>query len=73
MELYDGTKDSKDFLHPGNYFLQLKVTTWYYLVPPEMYREKWRDKGYLWSQNMTSLPMAFTVNKNAKDFKDKTN
>ncbi len=61
--LSDGTRDSKDYLHSGNHLLQLRVTTWYYLDLPETYRERWRDKGYLWSQNMTSLPMPFTVEK----------
>lgn len=61
--LSDGTEDTEDYLRPGNHFLQLRVMTWYYLESPETYRERWRDKGYLWSQNITSLPMQFTVEK----------
>jgi hypothetical protein len=63
VQLYNGTKDSEDFVHPGNHLLQLRVATWYYLVSPDTYREQWRSKGYLWSQNITSLPMPFTVKK----------
>jgi hypothetical protein len=63
IPLYDGTKDGEDYLRPGEYFLQFDVTTWYYLVPPEMYREQWRDKGYLWSEKVTSAPMSFIIKK----------
>jgi len=61
LRLYDGTKETEDFLHPGSRFLQLRVATWYYLADPDKYREKWRDDGYLWSQNVTSVPMPLTV------------
>lgn len=61
LRIYDGTKDSKDYLHPGTHYLQLRVATWYYFVDPEIYREKWRDDGYLWSQNVTSVPMRLVV------------
>jgi hypothetical protein len=63
QRLYDGTEDSEDDLHPGAYFLQLRVAAWYYLVPPEPYREQWREKGYLWSQDIISEPMRFVVEK----------
>jgi len=63
LRLYDGTKDTEDFLHPGTYFLQLRVATWYYFVDPEEYREKWSAEGYLWSQNITSAPMSLTIQK----------
>jgi hypothetical protein len=61
LRLYDGTKDTEDFLHPGTHFLQLRVATWYYFADPELYREKWRAEGYLWSENMTSAPMPLRV------------
>lgn len=61
LRLYDGTKDTEDFLHSGSRFLQLKVATWYYFADPDTYREKWRDEGYLWSQDITSRPMLLTV------------
>ena len=63
VQLYDGTKDNEDLLRTGNHFLQVGVMTWYYLYPADTYREQWRDKGYLWSQNMTSMPMPFLVKK----------
>ena len=63
LRLYDGTKDTEDFLHPGKHFLQLRVATWFYFADPVTYREKWRDEGYLWSENITSLPMALRVEK----------
>lgn len=58
--IYDRTKTSEG-LRPGNHFLLLRVATWYYYYDPAPYAEKWRSKGYLWSQNMTSQPMPFTV------------
>ena len=63
LRLYDGTKDTEDSLHPGTHFLQLRVATWYYFADPNTYREQWRNEGYLWSQNMTSLPMSLKVEK----------
>lgn len=63
LRLYDGTKETEDFLHPGTGFLQLRVATWYYFADPETYRVKWRDEGYLWSQNITSVPMPLEVKK----------
>ena len=63
LRLYDGTKDTDDFLHPGTYFLQLRVATWYYFADPEEYREKWLAEGDLWSQNITSEPMSLTIEK----------
>jgi hypothetical protein len=63
LRLYNETKDTQEFLHPGTYFLQLKVATWYYFVDAAPYRKKWRDEGYLWSQNITSVPMPLRVEK----------
>ena len=48
-------------LTPGQYFLEVRVATWYYFVDPKEYREKWRSAGYLWSENMKSQPMRFTL------------
>jgi hypothetical protein len=60
--VYDGSKDSEDDLHPGHYFLQLVISTWYHLpADPNEFREKWREKGFLWTRPVTSLPMPFTV------------
>jgi len=61
LPVYDGTKDTEDFLHPGTYFLQVRVATWYYFVDPEKYRNQWSAEGYLWSQNITSVPMSLKI------------
>jgi hypothetical protein len=63
LRLYDGTKDTEEFLHPGTHFLQLRVATWYYFTDPAIYQNQWRDQGYVWSQNITSEPMSFKVEK----------
>ncbi len=63
LRLYDGTRDTEGYLHPGIHFLQLKIATWYYFVDAATYREEWRDEGYLWSSNITSVPMPLRVEK----------
>jgi hypothetical protein len=63
LQLYDGTTDTEEFLHPGTYLLQVKVATWYYFVDPEKYREQWSAEGYLWSRDITSVPMPLRVEK----------
>ncbi|MCU1264805.1 MAG: hypothetical protein JWM21_1123 [Acidobacteria bacterium] len=57
---YDRMK-ATDGLRPGNYFLELRVNPWYYDADPRIYSEKWRNKGQLQFQNMTSQPMPFTI------------
>jgi hypothetical protein len=61
--LYDGTKDTKDDLHPGNYILQVRVAAWFYAADPAEWEQKWGGEAYLWSENVTSEPMPFTVEK----------
>jgi hypothetical protein len=52
-------------LSPGAYVLQLSVLTWHYPNASNIqWREKWRQKGYLWTDSITSQPMSFTVEKN---------
>jgi hypothetical protein len=51
------------FLFGGDYFLQVRVATWYYFAEPKEYQERWSAKGYLWSNNMTSQPMRFSTNR----------
>lgn len=63
FHLYDGTKDTKDDLHPGNYVLQVRVAAWFYFADPAEWEQKWGNQAYLWSENVTSEPMAFTVEK----------
>jgi len=66
VSVYDGTNDTKDDLHAGKYFLQVTVATWRYYAEAKEYREKWVEKGYLWSKGVISDPMPFTVEKRPK-------
>lgn len=51
-------------LSPGSYVLQLSVLTWHYAAASNIdWREKWRDKGYLWTDTLTSQLMAFAIDK----------
>lgn len=63
LSLYDGAKDTKDDLHPGNYVLQVRVAAWFYYADPAEWEQKWGNQAYLWSENVTSEPMPFTVEK----------
>lgn len=63
LSLYHGTEDSKDYLHPGNYLLQVRVAAWFYFADPAEWEQKWGNQAYLWSENVTSEPMSFTVEK----------
>jgi hypothetical protein len=65
IDVYDGTDDTEDFLHSGKYNLILKVKTWYYPISlTEEYSQKWRDKGFLWVDGVSSEPIEFEVLKN---------
>lgn len=66
VHVYDGTKNTKDDLHPGNHILQVRVSTWYYYADPKGYRDKWIDRGYLWFENVTSEPMTFKIERQPK-------
>lgn len=63
FSLFDGTKETKDDLRPGKYLLQVRVATWYYFADIEKYSKAWQDDGYLWSRDITSTPMPFTIEK----------
>lgn len=63
LNVDDCTEIGEGNLRPGKHFLQVRVATWYYLSRPEEYRERWRSKGYLWWENVTSEPMPFRVEK----------
>lgn len=63
LHLYDGTKDTKDELRPGNYVLQVRVAAWFYFADPVEWERKWGAEAYLWSENVTSEPMPFIVEK----------
>jgi hypothetical protein len=54
--------DEDQELRAGDYFLQVRVRTWY--DPSELamsQRKKWRPLGYLWSGAVTSSPMPFSI------------
>jgi hypothetical protein len=48
-------------LKAGQYYLQLWVQTWYYYADVEKYRERWRDKGYVWSEVLRPNPIVFLI------------
>ena len=49
-------------LRPGTHLLQLVVPTWYHHGASNIeWREKWRDKGYLWSDSLVSDAMPFHI------------
>jgi len=56
-----GKNDQK--LRSGEHYLQVWIQTWYYDNDAEAYREKWGDKGYLWSDILTPKPLVFTIEK----------
>jgi len=64
LSVDQGTPRTKDGLHTGSYFLQVEVATWFYFADATQSQRKWRDKGYLWSEGLTSQPMPFTVEPN---------
>jgi hypothetical protein len=53
----------------GTYFLQIGVGTWPYVADPDSIREKWKDKGFLWTQGLNSAPMPFTADNAESDIK----
>jgi hypothetical protein len=51
-------------LDPGGYVLTLSVLTWNYPQASNIeWRERWRNKGYLWTDAVTSHPMHFVIEK----------
>ena len=54
-------------LKPGNHVLRVSVLTWHYAKASNIeWREKWRAKGYLWTNSVTSQPMPFIIDKHPK-------
>jgi hypothetical protein len=64
LHVRKGRRESKGNLPPGSYFLQVEVATWTYLQDPTTYKKTWSEKGYLWSEGLTSEPMSFVVEQN---------
>lgn len=55
---------SKDNIHSGEYSLEIRVGTWYYHPNLKQgYQKKWQNEGYLWTKNITSAPMEFSIKK----------
>ena len=51
------------YLNPVTHFLQLRVSTWSYFADAKPFEKRWKNKGVLWLEIMTSLPMPFKVEK----------
>ena len=65
----DVTPQTGNNLRDGTHFLQIEVGTWPYIIDPKPYHKKWKGKGFLWSQGLTSQPMPFTVMKDRQIIK----
>jgi hypothetical protein len=62
VQVYDGTKNTEDDLRVGRYTLQIKVGTWYYSPSIiDKYRKGWQSQGFLWTSDITSIPMEFDI------------
>ena len=48
-------------LRPGKHILQLRISTWNYVDPPEETRKRWEPHGQLFSQTVTTEPVAFEI------------
>jgi hypothetical protein len=64
--------NSTNALLAGDHVLEVVVGTWLYIavdehsrphIQDEQFREKWKDKGFLWSDALTSVAMPFRVNR----------
>jgi hypothetical protein len=56
-----------DGLPPGEYFLQVSVSTWPESAGfAEILRNRWQSFGTLWSSSITSEPMPFKIEGNRK-------
>jgi len=64
---FDSSRKSADLLRPGHYFLQITVPTWWFSrESADRLRDRWRDHGFLWTQDLTSLPSPIDVEKSPK-------
>jgi hypothetical protein len=48
-------------MRAGEYYPQLWVQTWYYYADVKIYRERWGDRGYVWSEVLRPNPIVFVV------------
>ena len=64
LNLPDNRSKDRSFLIPGSRVLQLSMWSWYYSPTiTDEYRQRWKEKGILWSQPIISEPMPFIVAK----------
>lgn len=63
LYLFNAKRSAERFLSEGTHFLQVDLGSWPYIADPATFRKKWRDKGYLWFEGITSGPMRFTIEK----------
>ena len=64
---FDSSRKSADLLRPGHYFLQITVPTWWFSrESADRLRDRWRDRGFLWTQDLTSVPSPINVEKSPK-------
>jgi hypothetical protein len=60
----DSDINLKGEIKSGVYSLKIRVITWYYHPNiKDEYRTKWQNDGYLWTKDVTSSPMEFTIKK----------
>ena len=59
----DGIPEIENDLRVGDHVLQVRVATWYYYADAATYRAQWKSRGYLYSGNIISVPMPFTIKK----------
>jgi hypothetical protein len=64
---FDSSRKSADLLRPGHYFPQITVPTWWFSrESADRLRDRWREHGFLWTQDLTSLPSPIDVEKSPK-------
>lgn len=61
--LFNEKSRAEQFLKEGSHLLQVDVGSWPYVANPTSFRRKWKHKGYLWFEGITSEPMWFTIEK----------
>jgi hypothetical protein len=61
--LFNEKRSAQRLLREGTHLLQVDVGSWPYIADPASFRKKWRNKGYLWFEGITSQPMTFTIEK----------
>jgi hypothetical protein len=67
LPMKDSANPNPDFLGPGNYFLQINVSTWNESADlARKLRDRWRQQGTLWLDSVLSEPMSFTVEEHPK-------